>query len=97
MRLGGGGLSASLRSRGPQVSLVTRAATRPIAAYPLKSSAGPTQPKPSKSSVVMNGVKPDTMAEIWYASEAPDARVLAVNSSGNHAPWAPASAFWQTQ
>ena len=44
----------------------------------------------------MNGVKPDTMAEIWYASEAPEARVLALNSSGNHAPCAPARAFWHT-
>src|SRR6516165_4617538 len=44
----------------------------------------------------MNGVNPDTIAEIWYASDAPDARVLAANNSGNHAPCEPASAFWQT-
>ena len=44
----------------------------------------------------MNGVKPDTIAEIWYASEAPDARVLALKSSGNQAPCAPAREFWHT-
>ena len=33
--------------------------------YPLNSRAGPHQPKASNSSVVMNGVKPDTIAEIW--------------------------------
>src|SRR5829696_3650816 len=85
--------SASWRSRGPQVSRVTSAASRPIAAYVLNSRAGPIQPNETNSSVVMNGVKPDTIAEIWYASEAPDARVFAVNSSGNHAPWAPANEF----
>ena len=33
--------------------------------YPLNSRAGPHQPKASNSSVVMKGVKPDTIAEIW--------------------------------
>ena len=53
------------RSAGPKVSRVTTAATRPISAYRLNSSAGPTQPKLTNSSVVTNGVNPDTIAEIW--------------------------------
>ena len=50
---------------GPKVSRVIRAATSPISAYGLNSSAGPTQPNYRYSRVVMNGVKPDTIAEIW--------------------------------
>ncbi len=57
--------AAIRRSAGPKVSRVRMAATRPIAAYRLNRRAGPIQPKLTNSSVVTNGVNPDTIAEIW--------------------------------
>ena len=60
-----GRLLGQLTLADPHVSRVRIAATSPMAMYPLKSRAGPHQPNASNSSVVINGVKPETIAEIW--------------------------------